>query len=159
MTRAFVFSSTDFRKLARAFGSSPIVDKACARFQVGSVERRLVLEIYSGIKIGKTRGSLISVFTRDSHLQLHFCTGYVVSRSMGEVTFVGEKDGKLSGLIIEKSGGCSFYANVDRALLSGDYTHLGPEVMLSGIALSMTDTILDEGKPSLIRSRRGPRRK
>jgi hypothetical protein len=29
-------------------------------------------------------------------------------------------------------------------LLSGDFTQLGPEVMLSGIALSLTDTILEE---------------
>jgi hypothetical protein len=68
------------------------------------------------------------------------------------VTFVGEQNGKLSGLIIEKEGGCSLYANVDRSLLSGDFTRLGPEVMLSGIALSLTDAILEppmkSAKPS-----------
>jgi hypothetical protein len=63
---------------------------------------------------------------------------------LNEVTFVGEEAGKLTGLIIEKEGGCSLYANVDRALLSGDFTQLGPEVMLSGIALSLTETILPE---------------
>ena len=36
------------------------------------------------------------------------------------------------------------YANVDRTLVSGDFTQLGPEVMLSGIALSLTDTILEQ---------------
>jgi hypothetical protein len=34
------------------------------------------------------------------------------------------------------------YANVDRNILSGDFTTLGPEVMLSGIALSLTESIL-----------------
>jgi hypothetical protein len=63
---------------------------------------------------------------------------------LGEVTFIGEYDGKLSGLIVEKEGGCSLYANVDRKLLSGDFTKLGPEVMLSGIALSLSDSILPE---------------
>jgi hypothetical protein len=76
---------------------------------------------------------------------------------LGEVTFVGEKDGKLSGLIVEKNGGCSFYANVDRALLSGDFTHLGPEVMMSGIALSMTDAILEQKPRSRSRKQAGRR--
>ena len=61
---------------------------------------------------------------------------------LGEITFVGESDGKLSGLTIEREGGCSLYANVDREILSGDFTKLGPEVMLSGIALSLTESIL-----------------
>jgi hypothetical protein len=59
-----------------------------------------------------------------------------------EVTFIGEHNGKLSGLIIEREGGCSLYANVDRQILSGDFTRLGPEVMLSGIALSLSEPLL-----------------
>ena len=65
-----------------------------------------------------------------------------MSRMLGEITFIGESDGKLSGLTIEREGGCSLYANVDRNILSGDFTTLGPEVMLSGIALSLTESIL-----------------
>jgi hypothetical protein len=86
---------------------------------------------------------LISVYTPNTHLQLHFCSGYVVSEYLGEVTFVAEHDGKLAGLIVEKEGGCQLFANVDRTLLSGDFTQLGPEVMLSGVALSLTDSILE----------------
>jgi hypothetical protein len=59
-----------------------------------------------------------------------------------EVTFVAESNGKLSGLTVEREGGCSLYAHVDREILSGDFTALGPEVMLSGIALSLTESIL-----------------
>jgi hypothetical protein len=158
MTRVFVFTARDIRKLAKAFGSKPTLDGPYTRFQVGVGERKLALEIYSGIRIGKRRGNLVSVYTRDSHLQLHFCSGYVVSDMLGEVTFVGEKDGKLSGLIVEKTGGCSLYANVDRSLLSGDFTHLGPEVMMSGIALSMTDTILEEGGRKKVRPRKRAKR-
>ncbi len=104
--------------------------------------RRLSLEIYPDIAIGRNKGSLISVYTASSHLQLHFCTGYVVSESLGEVTFVAENKGKVCGLIIEKEAGCSLFANVDARVLSGDFTTLGPEVMLSGIALSLTENIL-----------------
>jgi len=144
MGSPLVFKPQDIKKLGKALGCAPTGDKTFARFQVGSAERGLALEIHSDIRIGKKSGNLISVYTRDSHLQLHFCSGYVVSKALGEVTFIGENGGRLSGLIIERAGGCSLYANVDRSLLSGDFTQLGPEVMLSGVALSMTDTLLDE---------------
>jgi hypothetical protein len=68
-----------------------------------------------------------------------------MSELMGEVTFFAEAGGKISGLIVEKEGGCSLYSNVDRSMLSGDFTTLGPEVMLSGIALSLTELMLEEG--------------
>jgi hypothetical protein len=132
------------KKLGKALGCQPSGDGSFTRFEVGGDERRLALEVHPAIRIGKKIGTLISVYTRDAHLQLHFCSGYVISKALGEVTFFGENGGRLSGLIIEQSGGCSLYANVDRSLLSGDFTQLGPEVMLSGVALSMTDTLLEE---------------
>ncbi|MEK7669729.1 MAG: hypothetical protein AAB330_00670, partial [Bacteroidota bacterium] len=48
----------------------------------------------------------------------------------------------------------SLYANVDREILSGDFTKLGPEVMLSGIALSLTESVLPERSDA--KSRRTP---
>ena len=60
--------------------------------------------------------------------------------------YTAEAGGKISGLIVEKEGACSLYSNVDRGMLSGDFTKLGPEVMLSGIALSLTELMLDEGE-------------
>ena len=114
------------------------------RFELLNSENgnQLVLEIYPDIPIGKKNGNLISVFTQNTHLQLHFCTGFVLSEFLGEITFVAEKEGHLSGLTIEKEAGCSLYANVDSNMLSGDLTQLGPEVMLSGIALSLAEDIL-----------------
>ena len=140
-----VFKSSDIKKLSKLFGLKPSIKGSNCRFEIKGTDasRQLVLELYSQIPIGRQRGNLISVYTPSSHLQLHFCSGYVISEMLGEVTFVSEHKGKLSGLTIEKEGGCSLYANVDRSLLSGDFTRLGPEVMLSGISLSLTDTILD----------------
>ena len=142
---SFTFTPSDFKKIGKLLNAPPRPMGPNYRFEVVGQEahRKLALEIYPQIRIGREKGNLVSVYTESSHLQLHFCSGYVLSDMLGEVTFVGEHDGKLSGLIIEKEGGCSLYANVDRALLSGDFTQLGPEVMLSGIALSLTDTILD----------------
>jgi hypothetical protein len=140
----FQFKQNDIQKIANILGTPAKLKGNNYRFELENKEngRKLALEVYPEIKIGHRVGNLISVYAPTSHLQLHFCTGYVVSEMLGEVTFIGEEHGKLSGLIIEKEGGCSLYANVDRAILSGDFTTLGPEVMLSGIALSLTETVL-----------------
>ncbi len=140
----FEITEKDIRKLERVLEIPSKRRGNNYRFEIvnKSAQRKLALEVYPDIMIGKRRGILISVYTPTAHLQLHFCTGYVVSKLLGEITFVGESDGKLSGLTIEREGGCSLYANVDRAILSGDFTTLGPEVMLSGIALSLTESIL-----------------
>ena len=147
---AFGFKESDFRKVGKVLGVSAKHKGNNVRFELGKKDsqRSLTLEIYSNIAIGKHRGNLISVYTPSAYLQLHFCSGFVVSEMLKEVTFISEQEGKLSGLIVEREGGCSLYSNVDREILSGDFTQLGPEVMLSGIALSLTETLLpDTRKP------------
>ena len=143
---AFQFTKEDFDKIASVLGEEFKEFQGTYRMVLEKKEenRKVSLEIYPDIPIGKKRGNLISVYTNATHLQLHFCSGYVVSEMLGEVTFVGDCDGHLSGLIIEKGAACSFYANVDSSLLSGDFTKLGPEVMLSGIALSLAEDILPD---------------
>ncbi len=144
----FTFKAGDIKKLSKIFGVSAKHKGNNYRFELigKGIARKLALEIYPNIIIGNRRGNLISAYTPSAHLQLHFCSGYVISEMLNEVTFVGEHNGKLSGLIIEKEGGCSLYANVDREILSGDFTRLGPEVMLSGIALSLIESILPESE-------------
>ncbi len=153
---AFQFSSRDYKKLSKILGVPAKQKGNNVRFEIegkGNL-RHLALEIYPNIAIGNRRGNLISVYTPNAHLQLHFCSGFVVSEMLNEVTFVGEHDGKLSGLIVEKEGGCSLYANVDSKMLSGDFTQLGPEVMLSGIALSLTESLLPEKQETSAKQKR-----
>jgi hypothetical protein len=142
----FEFTQGDYRKIEEILGGSFIHEEHSMRMVLENPEdkRKISLEIYSAIPIGREKGNLISVYTDASHLQLHFCTGYVVSEVLGEVTFVAEEAGRLCGLIIEKGAACSLYANVDSKLLSGDFTRLGPEVMLSGIALSLAENVFSE---------------
>jgi hypothetical protein len=142
------FSKADIDKIARVLGVEAKLWGNNYRLIIENKEdgRKLSVEIYANIPIGKLSGNLISVYTHNAHLQLHFCTGYVASEMLGEVTFIGEHQGRLSGLIIEKEAGCSLYSNVDTSLLSGDFTKLGPEVMLSGIALSLSEGILPKTK-------------
>jgi len=146
---SFEFKPADINKISKVLKIKPKRLGKNVRFEIENrrQNRKIAVEIYSNIEIGERKGNLISVYTQTAHLQLHFCTAYVVSSMLGEITFIGESDGKLSGLTIEREGGCSLYANVDRDILSGDFTALGPEVMLSGIALSLAETILPEKKP------------
>jgi hypothetical protein len=144
--KEFEIKDADLKKIGQILGVAAKHRGSNYRYELEnkSLNRKLALEIYPNIHIGQRRGNLISVYTPTAHLQLHFCTGYVVSKLLGEITFVAEVDGKLSGLTVEREGGCSLYANVDRQILSGDFTALGPEVMLSGIALSLTENILPQ---------------
>ncbi len=106
--------------------------------------RRLSLEIFPGIRMGqgKKLGTLITVYTNSAHLQLHHCTGYVASASLGEVIFMAEHKGRVSGLIIMKDAGCSLFAEVEAATLSGDFTKLASEIMPTAITLSVAEELL-----------------
>ncbi len=145
---SFKFKKEDIEKISNALNAEWKEYPNHYRLEVKNVERKLSLfiEIYPELEIGKNKGSLISVYGPITHLQLHHCTGYVISELLEEVTFVSEFDGRISGLTIEREGGCSLYANVDRKILSGDFTKLGPEVMLSSIALSLAEDILSKGE-------------
>ena len=68
------------------------------------------------------------------------------SESLGEVIFIGENQGRVSGLIVEKGAGCSMYSNLDSSVLSGDFTQMAPEVMMSGIALSVAEHLIPDAE-------------
>lgn len=145
--------TSDIERIADVLGveAKQEADHWCLVLDSPEHRRCVRLEIYPDIHIGEDTGALVSAYTHSSHLQLHFVTGYVISTLLGEVTFVAEREDYVSGLTVEREAACSLYANVDNSLLSGDFTRLGPEVMLSGIALCLTDDfsdVLDEEKDS-----------
>jgi hypothetical protein len=140
------FNKTDLDRIGTLLGAEKSSDeKDHFRLKVTNREEKriLILEIYPEVDLGKKRGMLVVVYTGNSHLQLHNCTGYVVSEELGEVTFVAEAAEQLSGLVVEKGASCSLYANINRGLISSDFTTLGVEVMLSGVALSLAEEILE----------------
>jgi hypothetical protein len=144
-----IFIKKDIDKISECLRADDVRrEKDHFRMKVVSDEgrRTLILEIYPEITLGKGKGSLVVVYTPNSHLQLHNCSGYVTSEELGEVTFIGESGGKISGLVVEREAACSLYANVIRELLSGDFTKFGVEVMLSGVALSLAEEIIEKNK-------------
>lgn len=144
------FTKNDAEKIGGVLGAESVrfeKDHFRLKFDNAEEKRSLVLQVYPEVSLGKTRGMLVVVYTGNSHLQLHNCTGYVVSDELGEVTFVAETQRRLSGLVVERGASCSLYSGINRELISSDFTQLGVEVMLSGVALSLTEDILaaDEG--------------
>ncbi len=140
------FLEEDAQKVAAVLGVKKIIrEKDHFRLKVDNAaeKRVLILEIYPEELLGLVRGTLIVVYTGNSHLQIHNCSGYVISEELGEVTFVTETENRLSGLVVESGAACSLYAGIDRKLISSDFTNLGVEVMLSGVALSLAEDIID----------------
>jgi hypothetical protein len=133
------------KELATLLGAEEVVDDGDhfrVRLTNPAEKRILLLELYPPDAVGKGSGAMAVVYTGNSHLQLHNITGWVKSEELGEVTFVGEAGGRLCGLVVECGASCSLYANVDRKLITGDFTRLGVEVMLSGVALSLAEDVL-----------------
>ena len=146
---SFTFTKEDADKIGKLLGA---VDILCEpnhfRLKLDNAEdkRILVLELYTDITLGEGKGVLFVVYTGNSHLQLHNCTGYVISEELGEITFVAETKEQLSGLVIEAGASCSLYASLNRQLISSDFTQLGVEVMLSGVALSLAEELLESDR-------------
>lgn len=144
-----MFSKEDIERISNtvgAFETSWEADHFRIKVVQSEERRSLVLEIYPDAVLGKNRGALIVVYTGAAHLQLHNCSGYVVSEELGEVTFVAETANRLSGLVVEREAACSLYSQINRELISSDFSKLGVEVMLSGVALSLAEEIFDDKK-------------
>jgi hypothetical protein len=139
-----LFGVKDIKKIASCLRGTLEREKDHFRLKITSEKRTLILEIYPKIMLGKKQGALVVVYIPSSHLQLHNCSGYVISEDLGEVTFIGETKDKISGLVVERKAACALYANVKRELISGDFTQFGIEVMLSGVALSLAEEILEK---------------
>lgn len=102
--------------------------------------RKMALEIHLGLEIDGKRMNMVSVYASNTFLQLHNCTAFIASDILRQVTFFGKQGGITSGLIVEQGAGCSLYANVSDEVLSGDFTKLPEDVMMCGVALSLTES-------------------
>ncbi len=141
------FSKEKVDKIAHVVGAEKVEwDTDHYRLKVTSKESRrlLILEIYPNTPLGRKTGAMIVVYAGGAHLQLHNCSGFVTSDELGEVTFVSETGDQISGIVVESDAACSLYSNINRELISSDFTKFGVEVMLSGVALSLAEDILQK---------------
>lgn len=142
-----MFTKEDVQKIQSTLGAAEVIwEGDHYRLKVVQTEekRSLVLEIYPDTELGNNRGALIVVYTGGAHLQLHNCSGFVASEELGEVTFVAETTDRISGLVVEREAACSLYSDINRDLISSDFSRFGVEVMLSGVALSLAEDLFND---------------
>lgn len=147
---SFSFSDSDFERIASTLGVPAKREGKVVRFALKDEAsgRDLSLEITTGLALPESVGgqppNLVSVYAASSFLQLQGCTGLIASQELGEVIFFARRGGITNGLVVEREAGCSLYANVDDRLLSTDFTQLPPELIMSSVALSMTETLFND---------------
>lgn len=141
------FTAENISTIGKVLGASPKpLGNDVFRIEVKNEEDnlRLALEIHLGLDVKGEQMNMVSVYAYNTFLQLHNCTAFVASDILQQVTFFGKSGDKTSGLIVERAAGCSLYANVDESILSGDFTQLPEDMMMCGIALSLTETMDDD---------------
>ncbi len=143
------FDADTLARIAAVLGvpaSTPSAD--VVRFALTGDERSLSVEIRlrfdaAPSMAGGTR-NVVTVLGRESLVQLHGVSGVVTSEELGEVMFLSRQGATLSGLVVERSVGCSLYAHVDERLLSADFMALPPELAMASVSLSLAETFLDD---------------
>ena len=148
---SFSFSPEDLARIGQVLNTEPRQDGKLVRYELQHPEsgRHISLEILTDLdmpdKLGEGQpNNLVSVITPDSFLQLQGCTGFISSQELGEVIFVARVAGRTSGLVVEREVFSSLYAHVDERLLSTDFEKLPPEMIMSSVALSLTETLFND---------------
>jgi hypothetical protein len=145
------FTDDDLARIAAALGAEPVREGGTVRFALihEPSGRRLAVEVMPEVPLPEGVGAedastaLVSVYGTNAFLQLQGVTGVVASEELGEVIFFAREGGRVDGLVVERQAGCSLYANVSEKLLSADFTRLPPEVMMSAVALSMSEPLFE----------------
>lgn len=141
------FTAENIITIGKVLGASPKpLGNDVFRLEVVNTEesRKLALEIHLGLEVNGEQMNMVSVYAFNTFMQLHNCTAFVASDLLQQVTFFGKSGEKTSGLIVEKAAGCSLYANVDERIILGDFTQLPEDLMMCGIALSLTESMDDD---------------
>jgi hypothetical protein len=148
---AFSFSDADLERIGAVLAVDPKIEGNVARFELHDAAsgRRVALEITRNVTLPDAIAdaqpdNLVSVYAASSFLQLQGCTGFIASDELGEVIFFARRGGMTNGLVVEREAGCSLYANVDDHLLSTDFTQLSPELIMSSVALSMSESLFSD---------------
>ncbi|MCC5914628.1 MAG: hypothetical protein JJU46_09665 [Balneolaceae bacterium] len=137
------FTKENIKAIGEVLGTSPKpIGNDVYRFELINQEAgsKLALEVHLGLEVDSKRMNLVSVYSGSVFLQLHNCTAFIASDILKQVTFFGKQGEITTGLIVEQSAGCSIYANVDESVLKGDFTKLPEDMMMCGVALSLTES-------------------
>ncbi len=135
-----LLSDTDLDRAAAALGvaAERSADGRTVSFALADAAsgRRLAIDVVR-TEAGTT---VVKAYGRESHLELHGCTGVVSTDDLGEALFFARDGGRVSGLVVERAAACSLFANVEEVLLTADYFTVAPEVAHAAVVLSLVET-------------------
>lgn len=137
------FTTENIEEIAEVLGAKyKKIGDDIFRFELHNQEenRKLAFEIHLGVQTSNNTMNMVSVYCGGAFMQLHNCTAFIASQMLKQVTFFGKQEGLTSGLIVEDTAGCSLYSNVGDEVLKGDFTELPEDLMMCGVALSLTET-------------------
>ncbi len=132
------FDDQDAARVADVLGANAVWRGDHFRFSIPSRRNETHVAVYPP---EVDRPTFVVAYAHERHLQLHGVTGYVLGER--EVTFVSAQGERVSGLVVERGGGVALYANVPRSYLSADFSALGVEATLAGLALSVAEDELE----------------
>lgn len=138
----FEFTQDNIEQISKILKASVKRTGNVIRMEIADKDsgRKVALEINLSLDVLGSSMNMVSVYTPTSFIQLQNVTAFVASDVLEQVTFFGKNGATTTGLIVEKGAGCSLYANVDDRLLNEDFTMLPTEVMMSSVALSLTES-------------------
>jgi hypothetical protein len=84
--------------------------------------------------------TVLSAQTVHGYFELHDVARFVPVEP-GEIIFVAEEGGRISGLVVGASGTCSLFANVDRSTLAADFSTLEPALLLAAMQLGLAENV------------------
>ena len=141
------FTTENIINIGHVLGTSPKpLGDNVFRIEVVNVDEnaKLALEIHHGLEANGKPMNLVSVYSHNTFIQLQNCTAFIASDILEQVTFFGKFAERTTGLIVDKAAGCSIYSNVDESIISRDFTALPEDLMMCGIALSLTEMMDDD---------------
>ena len=150
MLPTYIASITDYRPITVEFNKQSVRELSTllnADVDTGGEEAILRIggkesgpAIVLSVAFLKDGTGVLSAQTSYGYFELHAVKRYVPVEP-DEVIFVAEEDSRVSGLVVGRRGNCSLFANVDRAILSGDLGALEPALLLASMQLGLTEVV------------------
>ncbi|MCX7833481.1 MAG: hypothetical protein N2490_04650 [Ignavibacteria bacterium] len=128
----------NLKAIEKLFGKKFTIFKNSYSLVVENQDKKTKISL--DLIINSKNNSLISVYTKNSHLQLQNSNYFILSTMLDEVIFISENKTTVSGLIISLQGDCSLYSNVDKKLLKSDFKKLNSEELISAVVLSLIES-------------------
>lgn len=132
------FNRQSVEDIARLLGAKVESGGNESILRIGGVEAGPAIVL--SIAFPENGGGMLSAQTSYGYFELHSVSRYV-GVEPDEVIFVGEEGDRISGLVVGRLGNCSLFANVDRSILSSDFSSLDPSLILAAMQLGLTEVV------------------